>query len=145
MSEDNGQVATAEAEQAAAEAVAAEQAKPWLDADALMPLDYVRGKKALTAVLAEYKVSSPYELLAGETMYPWLIWAIKSRDDPAYTWEQALREPFWQFRIGGDPRPDPPTRPPTSPGRSATTSDEPSATPRPRPRGRPRSSGPSTA
>jgi hypothetical protein len=138
MSEDNGQVATADAEQVVAEAA---DERPWLDADALMPLDYIRGKTALAAVLAEHKMGSCYELLAGETMYPWCIWAIKSRDDPDYTWEQAIREPFWQFRIGDDHRPPlKPAPPRSSPGSAGTTSGEPSATPKPPPRARGRSS-----
>jgi hypothetical protein len=144
MSEDNGQLATADAEEAVAEAAAADE-RPWLDADALTPRDYVRGKTALAAVLAEHKMGSCYELLAGETMYPWCIWALKSRDDPDYTWEQALDEPFWQFRIGDDHRPPPRPAPPrSSPGSAGITSGEPSATRRPPRRAPGRSSGSST-
>jgi hypothetical protein len=137
MSDENGQVAVAEAEQVAAEAVAAEAAKPWLDPDALTPRDYLRGKQQLADVL---KGRSPYELLQGEEMYPWLIWAIRSRTDPGYTWEQALDEPFWQFRIGGDA----PGPLPAATGSGATAPAGPALTPKPARPTRGRSSGPSS-
>ena len=102
---DNGQVDTATATRAAGE-------KPWLHPDALTPRDYLRAKTALEAVLDG---RSPYELLTGEEMYPFLIWALRSREDPTFTWEQALDTPFWHFRMGDEP-PPPPTPPPGEPG-----------------------------
>lgn len=89
----------------------ADPAKPWLHPDALTPGDYLRAKTALAELLDG---RSPYELLDGEEMYPFCIWAIRSRDDPEFTWADALATPFYEWRLGGGPPPR--TRPPGSPG-----------------------------
>lgn len=112
MSE-NGQVDTEVAEQAVAEAVA--PSKPWLHPDALKPRDYLRGKLALKDVLGDR--ASCYDFLGTDEMYTWLIWALRSRDDPSFTWDRALDSEFSEFSMG-DERPPPPTLPAAKPGRS---------------------------
>jgi hypothetical protein len=115
MSE-NGHVATEVAEQVVAEAVA--PAKPWLHPDALRPRDYLRGKEALKDILGDRQ--SCYDFLGTDEMYTWLIWALRSRDDPSFTWDQALDTEFSEFTMG-DERPPPPTRTAGSSGRSEST------------------------
>jgi len=135
MSE-NGQVATEVAEQVAAEAVA--PAKPWLHPDALRPRDYLRGKAALKDVLGERE--SCYDFLGTDEMYTWLIWALRSREDPSFTWDQALDTEFSEFTMG-DERPPPPTLPAEKPGRSGSMPAGSSSTlRRPRPAAAPSSS-----
>lgn len=120
MSESNGKVATEVAEQAVAEAAEAEAVevdeRPWLHPDAMMPLDYIRGQKALAAQLKERGYDSCYDFLGTPEMYPFLIWALRSRDDPSFGWEDALRTPFYEFKQGADERPR--TRPAERLGRS---------------------------
>lgn len=118
MSE-NGQVTTEVAEQAVAE-VAAAPAKLWLHPDALKPRDYLRGKLALKDVLEERGHSNCYDFLGTDDMYPWLMWALRSREDPSFTWDQALDTEFSEFSMG-DERPPPPTLPAERPGRSEST------------------------
>ncbi len=123
MSE-NGQITTEVAKQVI-EAVAAQgvgkapDRRPWLHPDAMMPLDYIRGKKMLAAQLKERSHDSCYDFLGTEDMYPFLIWAIKSRDNPAFTWDDALRTPFYEFKQGADERPQ--ILPLESSGRSGST------------------------
>ena len=95
--------------------------KPWLHPDALRPRDHLRAKEALVDVL---NGRSPYEMLgSGDEMYPYLMWCIKSRTDPTFTWEQALDTEFHEFRMGDD-RP-PPIPPLNANGRSdASHSDD---------------------
>jgi hypothetical protein len=96
-----------------------EMSKPWLHPDALTPGDHLRAKVALAELLGE---RSPYELLGGDEMYPYIMWCLRSRDDPSFTWEQALATPFYEFRMsGGPPMPPPPTASPASPGSRPTT------------------------
>jgi hypothetical protein len=91
-----------------------DMSKPWLHPDALTPGDHLRAKVALAGLLGE---RSPYELLGGDEMYPYIMWCLRSRDDPGFTWEQALATPFYEFRMSGGP--PPPTAPPPSlPGSS---------------------------
>lgn len=118
MSE-NGQVATEVAEQVIAE-VATVPAKLWLHPDALKPRDYLRGKLALKDVLEERGHSNCYDFLGTDEMYPWLMWALRSREDPSFTWDQALDTEFSEFTMG-DERPPPPTLPAEKPGRSDST------------------------
>jgi hypothetical protein len=127
MSE-NGHVATEVAEQVVAEAVA--PAKPWLHPDALRPRDYLRGKAALKDVLGDRQ--SCYDFLGTDEMYPWQMWALRSRENPSFTWDQALDTEFSEFSMG-DERPPPPTLPAEKPGRSGSTLAGNGSTPR-RPR-----------
>ncbi|HEY5990542.1 MAG TPA: hypothetical protein VIV12_29745 [Streptosporangiaceae bacterium] len=121
MSE-NGQVATEVAEQAIAEVTEA-PAKLWLHPDALKPRDYLRGKTALKAELEERGHQSCYDFLGTDEMYPFLIWALKSREDPSFGWDDALDTEFSEFSMG-DERPPPPTLPAEKPGRSDSTPNE---------------------
>ena len=91
--------------------------KQWLHPDALRPRDYLRGKIALRKVLEELKLSSCYDLLSGEYMYPWIMWALKSRDNPKFTWDQALDTDFHEFEMSDSP---PQTRPLDASGGSET-------------------------
>ena len=105
MSE-NGKVTTEVAEQAVqAVAEGAAPARLWLHPDALKPRDYLRGKVALAGVLEERKYTSCYDFLGTDEMYPFLIWALRSRDDPSFGWEEALDTPFYEFETGDDARP----------------------------------------
>lgn len=140
MSESNGKVTTEVAEQAiqaaAKEAVEVPAApvdqRPWLHPDAMMPLDYLRGKKALAAQLKERGYDSCYDFLGTEDMYPFLIWAIRSREDPSFGWDDALRTPFYEFKQGADERPQTPLLGPSGSGES-TPSVSGSTRRRPRP------------
>lgn len=106
---ENGQVTTEVVEQVVEEAVEAPaepvDRRPWLHPDAMMPLDYVRGKKTLAAQLKERSYDSCYDFLGTDEMFTFLMWALKSREDPAFTWEDALRTPFYEFKQGADERP----------------------------------------
>jgi hypothetical protein len=138
---DNGKADTPVAERAVQQADdPGELAKPWLHPDALVPRDYLRAKVALKEVLG---TRSPYELLVGDEMYPFIIWCLRSRDDPAFTWDQALDTPFYLFRMGDEP-PPPPTPPPASSGSAPTTPAGSASTPKRRPPARARSSAPSS-
>jgi hypothetical protein len=138
MMADNGKPDPAAAA-AAVEYDPADPAKPWLHPDALTPGDYLRAKKALKEVLGD---RSPYELLDGEEMYPFCIWAIRSRDDPTFTWEQALATPFYEFRLGGGPPPR--TPPPASSGSKPSRTGGAGSTSKPKPPTAALSSEPST-
>lgn len=118
--------------------------KPPLNADVLTPRDLTRAKAALGG-------QNPFELLGDPvTMFPLIIWCLKSRDDPSFTWEQALDTPFGDFDMSGgledDSQPPPiaspagrgvsdakPEREPTSlsgrrRGSAASTASDPTST-----------------
>jgi hypothetical protein len=83
-----------------------------LHPDALKPRDYLRGAIALKAQLAERKYDSCYDFLGTHEMYPFVMWAIISRDDPSFTWDAALDTPFYLFKMGDAARPQiPPSEP----------------------------------
>lgn len=139
MSE-NGQVDVEIAEQAVQETAGVPE-KLWLHPDALRPRDYIRGKEALKDVLATEGLDNCYDFLGTEWMYPWLMWALESRTDPSFTWEQALDRDFWHYRMGGDERPSPVIPPLSSSGRSDSTPAGNATKPkRPRPAPAPNSS-----
>jgi hypothetical protein len=122
---ENGKVDTEVAGQAVAELVA--PAKLWLHPDALKPRDYLRGKLALKEVLGGRE--SCYDFLGTDEMYTWLIWALRSRDDESFSWDDALDTEFSEFSMG-DERPGPPTLPAEKPGRSERRPAENSSKPR---------------
>jgi hypothetical protein len=62
-------------------------------------------------------------------MYPFCIWALRSRDDPGFTWEDALDTPFYQFHMGDEPLP-PQTPPPAPPGSEPASPAEKASTPK---------------
>jgi hypothetical protein len=113
----NGKVAIEVAEQAVQETVA--PAKLWLHPDALKPRDYLRGKIALRAVLDELEHDSCYDFLGTDEMYTWCMWALKSRTNPKFTWDEALDTEFREFRMGEEVPPQ--TQPSESSGKSETT------------------------
>jgi hypothetical protein len=117
MDATNGKVATEVAEQAIQETVV--PAKPWLHPDALRPRDYIRGQTALKAVLAELDFENCYDFLGGPYAYPWMMWALESRADPSFTWEQALDRDFRHYRMGEEVPPQ--TQPSELSGRSEIT------------------------
>lgn len=62
---------------------------------------------------------NPYELLDDPIdRVPLIVWCLASRDNPDFTWDQALDIPFSRLQFGSD-EPDPPTAPPGSPGPGA--------------------------
>lgn len=87
--------------------------KPPLNPDILTPRDLQRAKQ----IIGDGK--SPFELLADpETMFPLVIWCLKSREDPAFTWDQALDTPFGEFDMtaGAEDNTPPPIASPDGPG-----------------------------
>lgn len=113
--------------------------KLWLHPDALRPRDYIRGRTALADVLTAEGLDNCYDFLGTEFMYPWLIWALRSRTNADFGWEDALDTEFSEFRMGDDPRP--PTPPSELSGRSGSTpAGNASKARRPRPAAAPSSS-----
>jgi len=77
----------------------------------LTPRDMLRAKAALADVLGD---RSPYDMFDDDLeRAPFIIWCLRSRTDPGFTWEDALDTPYLgEFEIG-DSRPPPPTVSPT--------------------------------
>jgi hypothetical protein len=117
MASTNGKVKDEVAEKIKAEV----PVKLWLHPDALRPRDYLRGKIALREVLEELKMDSCYEMLSGDYMYPWIMWALRSRTNPKFTWDEALDSDFYNFEMSDSP---PQTLPLDSSGRSETGQSE---------------------
>lgn len=117
---ENGKVTTEVAEQVVEEAAEAPPEKLWLHPDALRPRDYIRGKQALKDVLKAAGLENCYDFLGTEYMYPWLMWALRSRTDASFGWEDALDTEFSEFRMG-DERPPPQIQPAGSGGSSGST------------------------
>jgi hypothetical protein len=139
---DNGKGTAAQRAALTAQEAEQDGGKQWLHPNALTPRDYRRGKQALAGVLTEMGLEDCYELVTTDDMYAWCIWALKSRTNPNFTWDDALDTPFSEFTVGSE-RP-PPTPPSGGGGRSATTpaddgSSKPPSAPAPA-----RSSGPSS-
>jgi hypothetical protein len=85
-----------------------------IDARLLTPRDMARAKVALAEMLDG---RSPYDMVEGdvEDAVPFTIWCLKSRANPAFTWEDALDTPF----LGDfDPVSPPQTPPPDASGSS---------------------------
>jgi hypothetical protein len=134
---ENGQVDTQVAEQAVqvAEPVGPVE-KLWLHPDALRPRDYIRGQTALAAVLAELGFENCYDFLGGPYAYPWMMWALRSRTNPDFTWDDALDSEFHEFRMGDDERPQTPPlelsgKSGSTPGGSGSTRRRPKPAPEP--------------
>jgi hypothetical protein len=88
--------------------------RPKIDARLLTPRDMARAKVALAEVLDG---RSPYDMVEGEVddAVPFTIWCLKSRANPAFTWEEALDTPF----LGDfEPVSPPPIPPPDASGSS---------------------------
>jgi hypothetical protein len=88
--------------------------------DLLTPRDMLRAAAVLGDVLGE---RSPYDMFTDDLeRAPFIIWCLRSRTDPSFTWEDALDTPYLgEFEIG-DSRP-PQTAPsptPSPPGSSAS-------------------------
>ena len=82
-----------------------------VDPSLLTPRDLQRAKVATGG-------RNPYELLEDPAeAFPLVLWCLKSRDDPGFTWDQALDTPFADLDMTGE-EPDPPTAPAAGPGAS---------------------------
>lgn len=104
MAGSNGQAGTATT---AALEVAA---KITLDPDLLNSRDMLRARVVLEG-------RNPYEVLDDPLeRVPLIVWCLVTRDDPSFTWDQALDMPFSRLQFGAGDEPDPPTGPPGSPG-----------------------------
>jgi hypothetical protein len=81
-----------------------------LSADQLTPRDMNRAKELLGDVLAG---RSPYDMLEDMAeAVPFTIWCLRTRTDPAFTWDDALDAPFLADAQVGPSRP---LTPPPSP------------------------------
>lgn len=104
---------------APAEAVASlASARQKLDPDLLTPRDLLRAQDMLDELGDGDKLKGAdiYEVMANRTRRAGvIIWCLKSRTDPSFTFEQALDTPYGEFDVEDD-EPDPPTGPPGSPG-----------------------------
>jgi hypothetical protein len=83
--------------------------KQRLDPEVLTPRDMQRAKAG------PLRGRSAYELMGDpEEMFPLIIWCLRSRDDPGFTWEQALDTPFSNYDMaGGQSPPESPTPAPS--------------------------------
>jgi hypothetical protein len=82
-----------------------------LHADALTTRDMIRARTALGG--------DPYERLSAEQtedQVTFIVWCLLSRDNPAFTWDDALDTPFGAFEMGDET--PPPTPEPGSNGAS---------------------------
>jgi hypothetical protein len=141
---DNGKV-TAEQARELEQAPTSPVGKLRPDPDLLTSQDMRRARVMLKELHGD-GAPSPYDLLTSENFedkLPLVIWCLKSRTDPDYTWEQADTMPYGDLDLSTD-EPPPPTGPGGSPGpasaKSALTGSSkrrPAATPA-------RSSAPST-
>lgn len=111
----NGQPTTAEAK-AVVVAAAAPARKPRLHVDLLTPRDMIRARTALGG-------RNPNEMLEGNDTFEritLMIWCLKSRTNPDFTWDDALDTPFGEFDMSGDEPPEA-TGPGGSPGPESET------------------------
>ncbi len=135
MSE-NGKVAAEVAEQVV-QAAAEPPRRYRLDADELTPNDIKRARVMLDG-------KNPWEVLSHEDdMFTLMIWCLKSRTDPGFTWEQAENTPFGEFdpAVPNDP---PRTLPLEQSGSSGSMPSVSESTPTRPKRARARSSEPSS-
>jgi hypothetical protein len=102
--------------------------KLWLHANNLTPGDMKRAR--ITLGVDPYRMIG--EKVELEDRFIFMIWCLKSRDDPSFTLEQAEATPFGEFWMGDD---GPPPTPPLEPSGSseATPSANGSKPRRPRP------------
>jgi hypothetical protein len=78
----------------------------------------MRRARAMFKALHGDDAPDPYELLSSdefEDQVSLIIWCLKSRTDPTYTWEQAEETPFGELDLSRE-EPPPPTGPGGSPG-----------------------------
>jgi len=84
-----------------------------LDPDLLTPRDMKRARVILEG-------RNPFELLDDPIdRMVLIIWALRSRTDPAFTWAEAEDTPFSDLDTTGDEPPPPRGGPPGSPGPEA--------------------------
>ncbi len=126
MSQSNGKI-TADQETAV---VTQATGKLRPDPDLLTSRDMRRARAMLTELHGD-DAPDPYDLVSGSTFedrMSIIIWCLRSRTDPTYTWEQAEDVPYGELDIS-DREPDPPTGPGGSPGptsaKSAPTGSKP--------------------
>ena len=114
MNETNGKVAVEQAEavsQAITSPASPAPAKLRLHMDSLTPRDLSRARVMLGG-------QDPNEVLASDDTYEriaLMIWCLKSRTMPGFTWDDALDTPFGEFDMSVD-EPPPPIGPGGSPG-----------------------------
>lgn len=94
--------------------------------DDLSPRDLLRAKAAKL-----FGETDPQEAVEAEPLYATalVIWCVKSREDPAFTWDQALDSPYSTLKVAAAP-PPPPARTPSRRGAGTTTA---SRAPKPAP------------
>jgi hypothetical protein len=142
MSKTNGKV-----DDAAAVAAVRQQPEPWRPKTYTLTLDELSGRDMKRAKAQVLGGKEPWDWIAGDDsdeadVRTLIIWCLKSRHIPGFTWEQAEDTPYKEFLPARDN--PPPTPPLDSSGRSETTpsgseSTPPPPTPEPAP-----SSAPST-
>lgn len=114
MSQSNGQVTTEQAQTVVQQATG--KLRP--DADLLNSADMRRARVMLKKLHGD-DAPDPYDLLSTSSPFedrlPIIIWCLKSRTDPDYTWEQAEHVPFGELDLSVE-EPPPPTGPGGSPG-----------------------------
>jgi hypothetical protein len=112
--------------------------KPVLNPDLLTPRDLARARDALPGVDVSAMLSDPIDMIT------LTIFCLRRRDDPEFTWDQALDTPMSEF---SQPVPNvpPPTLPLDSSGRSGTTPNGSESKPTPPRHTTEPSSAPSTA
>jgi hypothetical protein len=108
--------------------------KPVLNPDLLTPRDLARARDALPGVDVSAMLSDPIDMIT------LTIFCLRRRDDPEFTWDQALDTPMSEFsQVEGPPQTPPPASNGSSPGNtdaktssgrrpSATSSTSPSTT-----------------
>lgn len=122
MSTTNGKATT---KQALQQPTPAEAGKLRLSIDSLTPRDLIRARVMLGG-------RDPNEVLAGADTYErvtLMMWCLKSRTDPAFTWDEALDTPFGEFDASEE-EPPPPTGPGGSPGPELETKQTSASKPR---------------
>ncbi|HEY3260374.1 MAG TPA: hypothetical protein VGJ95_08900 [Pseudonocardiaceae bacterium] len=119
MSQSNGKVATEQAQAVVQQATG--KLRP--DADLLNSAD-MRRARAMLKELHGDDAPDPYELVAAplfEDRLSMIIWCLRSRTDPTYTWEQAEHVTFGELDLSVEEPPEA-TGPGGSPGPTAAKS-----------------------
>lgn len=119
MSQSNGQITTDQAPTVIQQA--AGKLRP--DPDLLNSAD-MRRARAMLKTLHGDAAPDPYELLSSqmfEDRLPIIIWCLRSRVDPEYTWAQAESVLFGELDLSQD-EPPPPIGPGGSPGPTSAKS-----------------------
>lgn len=85
----------------------------------LTPRDMNRAKTALADILGD---RSPYDLLEDDAdRVPFTIWALESRTNPGFTWDDALDTPYLGEWKAGEPGPPTTAAPPAGGARNGVS------------------------